>query len=88
MDQQTSNDCRVILEMANNCPSFNHLLFGIGNKLYYYTYWLFLGVKGLPLLGNLDLFSPKDIGKSLDEINILKLCDKYDGNFKVKVLSK
>ena len=88
MDQQTSNDCRVVLEMTNFSPSFNHILFGIVSELDYYTYLLFLGVKGLPLLGNLNIFTPKNIGKPLDEINIMKLCDKYDGNFKVKVLSK
>ena len=49
---------------------------------------LFLGVKGLPLLGNLNLIIPKNIGKPLDEINLLKLCDKYEGNFKVKILGK
>ena len=88
LEQQTSNDCRVVLEMANFGPSFNHVLFGIVNKLDYYTYLLFLGVKGLPLLGNLNFFTPKNIGETMDEINIMKLCDKYDGNFKVKVLSK
>ena len=74
--------------MANFGPSFSHLLFCLVNKFHYYTYLLFLGVKGLPLLGNLNLVTPKNIGKPLDEINIMKLCGKYDGNFKVKVLSK
>ena len=47
-----------------------------------------LGEKGLPFVGNLHLFSPKMIGKPLEEIHLMKLCDKYVGNFKVKILGK
>ena len=47
-----------------------------------------LGEKGLPLVGSLYLFSPKDKGKPLEEMHFMKLCDKYVGNFKVKILGK
>ena len=47
-----------------------------------------LGEKGLPLVGNLYLLSPNDMGKPMEEIHFMKLCDKYVGNFKVKILGK
>ena len=39
-------------------------------------------------MGNLHLLTPKEMGKPLEEIHLLKLCDKYVGNFKVKLLGK
>ena len=47
-----------------------------------------LGEKGLPFVGNLHLLTPKEMRKPLEEMHIMKLCDKYGGNFKVKILGK